>query len=162
MFKHSGVLLLHTEQFSFQRKHCGPYLLLVNSVSVGSCFIIVHLSHSLVQTLREHTSWVVNVYMQIHNQTRDIVSCSVAGDVRIWDPRFMKSVRSISASPSSVNACEIHPRSPLLACASPQHAIRVYNLESEDMLNNIRYHDGFMGQRIGPTKCLAFHPYKVS
>lgn len=117
---------------------------------------------SLVQTLREHTSWVVNVYMQIHNQSRDIVSCSVAGDVRIWDPRFMKSVRSISASPSSVNACEIHPRSPLLACASPQHAIRVYNLESDEMLNHIRYHDGFMGQRIGPTKCLAFHPYKVT
>ena len=100
--------------------------------------------------------------MQIHNQTRDIVSCSVAGDVRIWDPRFMKSVRSISASPSSVNACEIHPRSPLLACASPQHAIRVFNLETDEMLNHIRYHDGFMGQRIGPTKSLAFHPYKVS
>ncbi len=99
--------------------------------------------------------------MQIHNQTRDIVSCSVAGDVRIWDPRFMKSVRSISASPSSVNACEIHPRSPLLACASPQHAIRVFNLETDEMLNHIRYHDGFMGQRIGPTKSLAFHPYKV-
>lgn len=99
--------------------------------------------------------------MQIHNQSRDIVSCSVAGDVRIWDPRFMKSVRNISVSPSSVNACEIHPRSPLLACASPQHAIRVYNLETDEMLNNIRYHDGFMGQRIGPTKCLAFHPYKV-
>ena len=30
------------------------------------------------------------------------------------------------------------------------------------MLSSIRYHDGFMGQRIGPTKCLAFHPYKVS
>ena len=116
---------------------------------------------SLVQTLKEHTSWVVNVFMQIHNQTRDIVSCSVAGDVRIWDPRFMKSVRSISASSSSVNACEIHPRSPLLACASPQHAIKVFNLETDEMLNHIRYHDGFMGQRIGPTKSLAFHPYKV-
>ena len=103
----------------------------------------------------------MNVFMQIHNQNRDIVSCSVAGDVRIWDPRFMKSVRSIVASPSSVNACEIHPRSPLLACASPQHAIRVFNLETDEMLNHIRYHDGFMGQRIGPTKSLAFHPYKV-
>ena len=46
--------------------------------------------------------------------------------------------------------------------ASPQHAIRIYNLDTEEMLNNIRYHDGFMGQRIGPTKCLAFHPFKVT
>lgn len=59
------------------------------------------------------------------------------------------SLTSVVASPSS-------PPS-----ASPQNAIRIYNLDSEEMLNHIRYHDGFMGQRIGPTKCLAFHPYKV-
>ena len=46
--------------------------------------------------------------------------------------------------------------------ASPQQAIRIYNIDTEEMLNNIRYHDGFMGQRIGPTRCLAFHPYKVN
>jgi len=50
----------------------------------------------------------------------------------------------------------------LSSSASPQQAIRIYNLEKEELLNNIRYHDGFMGQKIGPTKCLAFHPYKVS
>jgi len=81
--------------------------------------------------------------------------------VRIWDPRFTKSVRSFSVVPSSLNVCEIHPRAPLLGCASPQQAIRIYNIDTEEMLNNIRYHDGFMGQRIGPTRCLAFHPYKV-
>jgi hypothetical protein len=26
-------------------------------------------------------------------------------------------------------------------------------------LNQIRYHEGFLGQRIGPVSCLAFHPY---
>lgn len=56
----------------------------------------------------------------------------------------------------------MHPQAPLLACASAQQAIRVYNINTEEMLNNIRYHDGFMGQKIGPTKCLAFHPHKVS
>lgn len=83
------------------------------------------------------------------------------GDVKIWDPRFTKPIKSISGLPSPINVCSIHPRSPLLACASPQNAICVYNIESDDMLNHIRYHDGFMGQKIGPTKCLAFHPYKV-
>ena len=118
-------------------------------------------THSLVQTLREHKSWVVNVFMQTYNKDRNIVSCSVAGDVRTWDPRFMRSISTLQVLPSSLNVCELHPNAPLLACASPQQAIRIYNLETEEMLNNIRYHDGFMGQRIGPTKCLAFHPYKV-
>lgn len=86
---------------------------------------------------------------------------SAGGDVKIWDPRFTQPIKSISGLPSSVNVCEVHPQAPLLACASPQHAIRVYNLETEEMLNHIRYHDGFMGQKIGPTKCLAFHPHKV-
>jgi regulator-associated protein of mTOR len=28
-------------------------------------------------------------------------------------------------------------------------------------VNLIRYHDGFLGQRIGPISALQFHPYKV-
>jgi regulator-associated protein of mTOR len=117
--------------------------------------------------------------MQIYNTDRNIVTCrfvlccfllccfehfftiSAGGDVKVWDPRFTQSIKSISSLPSSVNVCEVHEQAPLLACASPQHAIHVYNLETEEMLNHIRYHDGFMGQKIGPTKCLAFHPHKV-
>lgn len=30
-----------------------------------------------------------------------------------------------------------------------------------DILSLIRYHEGFMGQRIGPVSCMSFHPYKV-
>ncbi len=87
---------------------------------------------------------------------------SASGDVKVWDPRFSKSVKSLSGMPSSVNVCDIHPCSPLLACASQQHAISFYNLDTDEKLNQIKYHDGFMGQKIGPTKCLSFHPYKVS
>ena len=32
---------------------------------------------------------------------------------------------------------------------------------SGEQLGMIRYHDGFLGQRIGPVSCLAFHPTKV-
>ena len=42
-----------------------------------------------------------------------------------------------------------------------QQAIRIFNLERNEVLNTIRYHDGFMGQKIGSSNCLAFHPYKV-
>lgn len=114
----------------------------------------------LMQTLREHSSWVVNVHMQHHRDDRNLVSCSVSGDVKIWDLRNSSPLRSFHI-PSVLNVCDIHPRSSLLACATAQQSIKIFNLDTDDMLSSIRYHDGFMGQRIGPTKCLAFHPYKV-
>lgn len=30
-----------------------------------------------------------------------------------------------------------------------------------DLINNIKYYDGFMGQRVGAISCLAFHPHWV-
>jgi len=44
---------------------------------------------------------------------------------------------------------------------SANQSIKVLNMDGE-VLSNIRYHDGFIGQRIGPLSCLAFHPYWVS
>jgi WD40 repeat protein len=38
--------------------------------------------------------------------------------------------------------------------------ISVYNMEGS-VLNTIKYHEGFMGPRIGPVSCLAFHPHRV-
>ena len=38
--------------------------------------------------------------------------------------------------------------------------IAVYN-SNGDIISNIKYYDGFMGQRIGAISCLAFHPYWV-
>ena len=49
----------------------------------------------------------------------------------------------------------------ILFNSASYQAIKLYNIESKDVVSNIKYHDGFMGQRIGPTKSLAFHPYKV-
>lgn len=32
---------------------------------------------------------------------------------------------------------------------------------SGELINSIKYYDGFMGQRVGAISCLAFHPYWV-
>ena len=44
---------------------------------------------------------------------------------------------------------------------SASQMIKVYNLDGGN-LSTIRYHEGFMGQRIGPISCLEFHPHRVS
>lgn len=38
--------------------------------------------------------------------------------------------------------------------------ISVYNLSGHN-LNVIKFHEGFMGTRIGSVSCLQFHPYRV-
>ena len=49
----------------------------------------------------------------------------------------------------------------IFSSGSASQMIKVYNLDGGN-LSTIRYHDGFMGQRIGPISCLEFHPHRVS
>jgi regulator-associated protein of mTOR len=39
--------------------------------------------------------------------------------------------------------------------------INVYEYHTGKPTTSIRYHDDFLGQRIGPISCLAFHPLKM-
>lgn len=38
--------------------------------------------------------------------------------------------------------------------------IKVFRSDGEQ-LALIRYHEGFLGERIGPVSCLAFHPHRL-
>ncbi|XP_070581195.1 regulatory-associated protein of mTOR-like isoform X2 [Ptychodera flava] len=111
-----------------------------------------------VMTLREHQGWVAKVHLQ-KGGDGNIISASVAGDVRFWDPRFTESVNTISTI-QSLMALEVHEQAEVLACGSANQLISVYSLAG-DNLSTIKYHDGFMGQRIGPISCMAFHPHRV-
>ncbi|XP_045213850.2 regulatory-associated protein of mTOR-like isoform X2 [Mercenaria mercenaria] len=111
-----------------------------------------------VMTLREHPRWVVKVHLQKGTEGK-IVTASNAGDVRFWDPRFTESVRCMNLQ-SSFTSVDLHPRADVLACGSMNQYIGVYN-QSGDTLSTIKYHDGFIGQRIGAITSLAFHPYRV-
>lgn len=115
-------------------------------------------SDSRVMALREHTGWVVSVFMQKSGEG-NIVSGSVAGDVRFWDPRFTESVKSIDTV-SNLTAFEVHHQAKVFASGSASQIIKIYSLDGTN-LSTIRYHDGFMGQRIGPISCMAFHPHRV-
>ncbi|XP_033630484.1 regulatory-associated protein of mTOR-like isoform X1 [Asterias rubens] len=115
---------------------------------------------SRVLTLREHNSWVVNVHLQKGSGDGKIISASVNGDVRFWDPRFSESVKLIQPSFNTLTAMAVHPQANIFACGSANQLISVFNM-SGDTLSNIKYYEGFIGQRIGPVSCLAFHPLKT-
>ncbi|XP_047669458.1 regulatory-associated protein of mTOR isoform X1 [Tachysurus fulvidraco] len=109
-----------------------------------------------VMTYREHGAWVVKANLQRETDGH-IISVSVNGDVRFFDPRLPDSI-NVLQTVKGLTALDIHPKANLFACGSMNQFIAVYN-SSGDVISNIKYYDGFMGQRIGAISCLAFHPY---
>uniref|UniRef100_A0A8C6V5M3 Regulatory-associated protein of mTOR n=1 Tax=Naja naja TaxID=35670 RepID=A0A8C6V5M3_NAJNA len=114
------------------------------------------LSECRVMTYREHTAWVVKAYLQKHPEG-NIMSVSVNGDVRFFDPRMPESVKVLQIV-KGLTALDIHPQANLFACGSMNQFTAIYNGHGE-LINNIKYYDGFMGQRVGAISCLAFHPH---
>uniref|UniRef100_A0A8D0VDS1 Regulatory-associated protein of mTOR n=1 Tax=Sus scrofa TaxID=9823 RepID=A0A8D0VDS1_PIG len=114
------------------------------------------LSECRVMTYREHTAWVVKAHLQKHPEGR-IMSVSVNGDVRFFDPRMPESVNVLQIV-KGLTALDIHPQTDLIACGSMNQFTAIYN-GSGELISNIKYYDGFMGQRVGAISCLAFHPH---
>uniref|UniRef100_A0A3Q2ZE15 Regulatory-associated protein of mTOR n=1 Tax=Hippocampus comes TaxID=109280 RepID=A0A3Q2ZE15_HIPCM len=109
-----------------------------------------------IMTYREHGAWVVKAHLQ-KDTDGHIISVSVNGDVRFFEPRTPDSV-NVLQTVKGLTALDIHPQANLFACGSMNQFIAVYNANG-DVISNIKYYDGFMGQRIGAISCLAFHPH---
>jgi WD40 repeat protein len=58
---------------------------------------------------------------------------------------------------SRARMARIPGRPQVMAAGSRNQFIKVFDLKGE-VTNLIRYHDGFLGTRIGPVSSLAFHP----
>ncbi|KAG8184610.1 hypothetical protein JTE90_005221 [Oedothorax gibbosus] len=112
-----------------------------------------------LHVFQEHSGWVVNVTLN-KLVSGQVISGSVAGDVRFWDLRKSDSVRCIPPA-HGMTAMATHPALDLIACGTASQVISVFQQGGEEV-GTIKYHDGFMGHRIGPISCLAFHPYKAS
>uniref|UniRef100_A0A8C5RAJ9 Regulatory associated protein of MTOR complex 1 n=1 Tax=Leptobrachium leishanense TaxID=445787 RepID=A0A8C5RAJ9_9ANUR len=114
------------------------------------------LNECRVMTYREHTAWVIKTHLQKHSDG-NIMSVSVNGDIRYFDPRMPESVSTLQIV-KGLTALDYHPQANLFACGSMNQFIAIYNGNGE-LISNIKYYDGFMGQRIGAISCLAFHPH---
>jgi WD40 repeat protein len=94
-----------------------------------------------------------------------VVGVSRDGKVNIWDLRAGSTkqcspMRSFATkAKSEVSAFALHSVAPILACGYMEQ-IHLYNLNGEQ-LRVIRYHEGFLEERIGPISALAFHPHSL-
>ncbi|XP_068631732.1 regulatory-associated protein of mTOR [Battus philenor] len=82
------------------------------------------------------------------------------GLIRVYDTRKMSAVEVVRA-PGPLAALDVHPLCNLLACGSVNQSISIYDLKGAP-LNTIKFHEGFMGARIGPVSCLTFHPLRCA
>jgi len=115
----------------------------------------------LASSFQEHKGWVVNVAMQ-PLQDHQIISTASSGDIKFWDLRNPKSsTHTIIAHPQPVvTTASVHNYAPIIAVGSQDQRVRVLSFQGDEVAL-IRYHDGFLGQRIGPVSALSFHPYRV-
>ncbi|GLG94261.1 Regulatory-associated protein of mTOR [Gryllus bimaculatus] len=113
-----------------------------------------------IMTWREHASWVVGVHLRFPTTgARRVISGCVGGDVRFFDIRRNTSVSTCQTA-QGMTAMAVHKEADAFACGSINQFISAYNMEG-NLINTIKYHEGFMGPRIGPVRCLAFHPHRV-
>ncbi|RUS73614.1 hypothetical protein EGW08_018620, partial [Elysia chlorotica] len=108
-------------------------------------------SECRVMTLKEHESWILKVHLQRGSEGK-IVSACCNGDIRFWDPRFTDSVRRYSA-PTTLSSVDIHPRADIIACGSTSQTMTAYSPNGV-VLSTVKYHEGFLGQRIGNASCM--------
>ena len=69
---------------------------------------------SLVQVWKEHPQWVTNVHMQ-RGGRRELVSGSRSGEIKLWDIRYPKSIRTIRATRDSLRCLSVHEHAPVFA-----------------------------------------------
>lgn len=106
-----------------------------------------------VLTWREHSGWVVNCALRDHT----IISGSVMGEVKFFDLRQDSSPAGFQIH-QEMTAMAIHKQANVFSCGS-LNQMAMYDLQGR-LINTIKYHEGFMGARIGPVSCLAFHPQR--
>ncbi|XP_063861372.1 regulatory-associated protein of mTOR-like isoform X1 [Scylla paramamosain] len=150
----SIVTALHSHQ-------AGPWV--VTGFSDGYVRVLdrrLSSNKTVVRQWREHTSWVISAHLLNASQaTTKIITGVVSGEVRLWDMRQANSVQ-VCAPHHEMTAMATHANAHLFATGSVEQVIGVHHA-SGSCVNTIKYHEGFMGTRIAPVSCLAFHPRRV-
>jgi len=108
----------------------------------------------------EHGSWIVNTAFTTFGGRPELLSGCIGGDCKFWDLRLPASLRNLDVQRSPMTAFAVHNKVPLIASGAHAQFLKILDFEGETK-NVIRYHEGFLGQRIGAVSCLAFHPYKL-
>ncbi|XP_049849534.1 protein raptor homolog isoform X2 [Schistocerca gregaria] len=111
----------------------------------------------------EHQSRIINI--SAPKSTNGIViSGSSNGIIKFWDQSGASetSQRTISSfsSSSTMVAFSVYEQASIMAVGVHDQRVKIMNFIGNE-LSVIKYHDGFLRQRIGPITSMTFHPYSA-
>jgi regulator-associated protein of mTOR len=69
---------------------------------------------AMVKVWKEHKQWITNVHLQRGGQ-RELVSGCRSGEVKLWDIRMDRSVKTILASTDHLRTLSVHEHAPVFA-----------------------------------------------
>jgi regulator-associated protein of mTOR len=85
----------------------------------------------------------------------------VRGVVKFWDIRSWRTYKTLEVQKSPLTSMTVHNCAPVIATGSHAQFIKILTFGGEQLGNIIKYHDGFLGQRMGPITSLTFHPHRM-
>jgi len=114
-------------------------------------------SSARIMAFREHKQMVLSLKMQDNSK---LVSGCTDGVVKVWDIRRQSSISTLETHQPAVSL-DIHQSAPVFAVWTSTQNISLHSLYEGKVMNQIRYHEGLLGNRLGPVNCLRFHPTLV-
>jgi regulator-associated protein of mTOR len=116
---------------------------------------------AMVKVWKEHRHWITNVHLQRGGQ-RELVSGCRSGEVKLWDIRMDKSVKTINATQDTLRTLSVHEHAPVIAAGTEKHTVKVFNLNTGDHLSSVEPYGGFLNhKRSAPMSATAFHPHRM-
>jgi len=112
-----------------------------------------------VHQSREHSAWVASAHMRSNHL--EVITSSVRGSIKFWDIRSLRTYKTLDVQKSALTSMSVHSCAPVLATGSHAQFIKILTFGGEQLGNIIKYHDGFLGQRMGPITSLTFHPHRM-
>eukprot|EP00934_Nitzschia_sp_Nitz4_P000653 Nitzschia sp. Nitz4//scaffold89_size161592//100819//108047//NITZ4_002387-RA/size161592-processed-gene-0.198-mRNA-1//1//CDS//3329559643//653//frame0 len=108
----------------------------------------------------EHQSWIVDTAFTTYGGRYELVSGSLKGDLRWWDLRSSRSLRSVEALRGPMTALAVHRQIPVLAAGSADQHFKTVTGEG-DFVQMVRSYEGLSGKRLDPVCCMEFHKQKL-
>ncbi|PSN70030.1 WD repeat-containing protein-like protein mip1 [Corynespora cassiicola Philippines] len=118
-------------------------------------------AQAMVKVWKEHKQWVTNVHLQRGGQ-RELVSGCRSGEVKLWDIRMDKSVKTIQATTDTLRTLSVHEHAPVFAVGTQRHRVKIYNLNDGQPVSHFEPYSGFLRDRSAPIAATAFHPHRLT
>ncbi|KAF1947251.1 hypothetical protein EJ02DRAFT_430077 [Clathrospora elynae] len=115
---------------------------------------------AMVKVWKEHKQWVTNVHLQRGGQ-RELVSGCRSGEVKLWDIRMDRSVKTIQATTDHLRTLSVHEHAPVFATGTQRHRVKIFNINSGKPVSHFEPYSGFLRDRSAPICATAFHPHRL-